>query len=114
MTKETDCHFVYYWQECPNSRTNNLYLYWRIQTNDKRIADTLRQRKKCSECKIIGDNLYLFQIEFSGKRVALKSMQTLLGKHSYSKVSYNAKSGDYYALKPSNPILNSDLEVPYE
>ena len=105
--------FCYFWQDYPNTR-NGLYKHWHIQTNDKLIANTLRQRKKCSECKIIGDNLYLFQIEFTGKRVALKSMRTLLGKHSYSKVAYNAKSGDFYALKPTNPLLNSNLEVPYE
>jgi len=96
-------HF-YTWQESP--RQTGFSGWFRVWTNDKGIAKNLRERKRCEENQVMGSDYCLFQIQFLNKEKALNSFNTMLKRHSYPKLKYNAKNEEYSTNMPPNIVAN--------
>jgi len=88
------------WQEYP--RQTGFGGWFRVYTDNPEIAYNIRQRKKSSECIIIGEKAYLFQIKFINKEKALNSFNTLLARYNYPKLKYNAKNEEFTSNMPPN------------
>ena len=101
--------YVHFWQEYP--KKNHLRGFFRIQTDDQRIAQVIRKRLKSSECKVIGDNFYLFQIEFCNKKTGVNSFNRLLERYNYPKAKYKADMGGFVSSKGINQDINSEVRV---
>jgi len=101
--------YVHFWQEYP--KKNHLRGYFRIQTDDQRIAQVIRKRQKSSECKVYMDNFYLFQIEFCNKKTGVNSFNRLLERYNYPKAKYNAKSGLFVSSQGNNRDIKTKVRV---
>jgi ssDNA-binding Zn-finger/Zn-ribbon topoisomerase 1 len=94
------------WQEYP--RKTGVSGLFRIQTDNTGLAKTIRERKKSSECKVIGIKMYLFQLEFSNKEKAIISLNNLLGRNNYPKLKYNANMGVFISNIPPDIVAKKE------
>jgi len=109
--------YFYLWQDFPKSKKDDRNKDWHIQTTNKEIARVLVQRTKFTQCPIIFPNGYkeskfwLFQTQFAEKRIALKSMNTLISGYSYDKLKETANMSEFVANRRINPSNNSEVRV---
>ncbi|MDA7642045.1 hypothetical protein N8720_04405 [Candidatus Marinimicrobia bacterium] len=97
--------YFHTWQESP--RQTGYSGWFRVWTNHKEIAKNLRQRKRCEENQVIGTDDCLFAIQFLNKEKALNSFNTMLKRHSFPKLKYNAKNEEYSSNMPPNIVPNT-------
>ena len=109
--------YFYQWQDFPMSKKDDRNKDWHIQTTSKEIARVLVQRKMFTQVPIIFPSGYnerkfwIFQTQFAEKRIALKSMNTLISGYSYDKLKETANTGEFVSNRRINPSNNSEVRV---